>query len=403
MMRSLFSGLAGMRTQQHYMDVIGNNIANVNTAGYKGARTAFEDLLYTSLRAASAGSNPVQVGAGARVASIDTVFRQGNPQATGSQLDLAIIGEGFLVVSADGRQAYTRSGVLGFDTEGYLVHTATGGRVMGWTADRNGVIPVGRSLTELRVAPGLRAPAAASSDVVFTGLFDARLPVGTTLTRDITVIDSLGREQILTIDFTRTSNETWAWELRNPNSPDAPLAADSITFDDQGRVIGGAVSAPVSFTAVDGLAPRFDFRLDFSACESGGGELSIVADQLGGIGAGTLEDVAIDELGRLVGVFSNGVHRVLGQISLATFANPGGLERISGNMFAATENSGRANTSTAPGDGRGKFSPGYLEMSNVDLTEEFTSMILSQRAFQANSRVVTAADELLQEVINLRR
>ena len=112
MMRSLFSGLAGMRTQQHYMDVIGNNIANVNTAGYKGARTTFEDLLYTSLRAASDGSNPVQVGAGARVASIDTVFRQGNPQATGSQLDLAIIGEGFLVLSVDGRQAYTRSGVL---------------------------------------------------------------------------------------------------------------------------------------------------------------------------------------------------------------------------------------------------------------------------------------------------
>ena len=274
---------------------------------------------------------------------------------------------------------------------------------MGWTADSNGVIPVGRSLTELRVAPGLRAPAAATTDVVFSGLFDARLPVGTTLTRDITVIDSLGREQTLTIDFTRMDNDTWAWELYDPASPGTPLAADTIRFDGDGRVVGGALSAPVSFTPADGLSATFSFRLDFSACESGGGELSIFADQRGGIEAGNLEDVAIDELGRLVGVFSNGVHRVLGQISLATFANPGGLERLSGNLFAATENSGRANTSTAPGDGRGKFSPGYLEMSNVDLTEEFTSMILSQRAFQANSRVVTAADELLQEVINLRR
>lgn len=403
MMRSLFSGLAGMRTQQQYMDVIGSNIANVNTAGYKGARTTFEDLLYTSLRTASVGSNPLQVGAGARVASIDTIFMQGNPQSTGSQLDVAISGDGFLVIGVDGRQAYSRSGVLSFSTDGHLVHTATGGRVMGWMAGRDGTIPVGRTLSELRAAPGMRAPAAATTDVVFSGLFDARLPVGTTLTRDIQLVDPLGREQSLIIDFTRTSNDSWSWELRDPAAPDTLLATDIIVFDDQGAVSSGALSAPIELTVADGLAPAFSFSLDFTVCEQGGGEASILADQRGGLEAGTLEDVAIDELGRLVGVFSNGANRVLGQIALATFANPGGLERISGNLFAATGNSGLANTSTAPGDGRGKLSPGYLEMSNVDLTEEFTSMILSQRAFQANSRVVTAADELLQEVINLRR
>ncbi|MGI6610610.1 MAG: flagellar hook protein FlgE [Limnochordia bacterium] len=403
MMRSLFSGLAGMRTQQQFMDVIGNNIANVNTAGYKAGRVTFEDLLYESIRAASDETNPVQVGGGARVSSIDTIFRQGHPQSTGNQHDLAISGDGFLVVQTAEGQGYTRAGVLSFNTEGYLVHTATGNRVMGWTADRNGNVQPGRALKELRAAPGTRAEAAASTGVTFEGLFDARLPLGSTVTSDITVIDPLGDSRSLVITFARDTTTDWSWTVPHPVAGQGQLASGTVTFDALGRVSAAtAVSDPITLDMQDGITPPLDFTLDFTVCELSGGETKVSGQQVGGIAAGTLKEVAIDESGHLIGVFSNGVNRVLGQLALATFVNPEGLQRVSGNLFAETLSSGGADT-RAPGKDRGTLNPGYLEMSNVDLTQEFASMILSQRAFQANSRLITAADELLQEVINLRR
>lgn len=407
MMRSLFSGFAGMRTQQQSMDVIGNNIANVNTSGYKATRVSFEDLLYQSLRSNSQETNPVQVGGGVRVGGIDTLFTQGSPTPTGNLMDLAITGDGFIVLNNNGANNYTRSGALSFNKDGYLYHSATGYRVMGWAADANGNVQPGSALVELRAIPGARANATASTGAAFSGLIDGRTPVGGTLTRDVTLIDGNGVSRAVTITLTRNiaNPEQWDWSLSNPSyGALSGTTSGTITFDANGNVSAGGTAAGINLSFSDGITPAMNnLTLDFSALTMAGGESSISGAQVGGVAAGTLNDVTIDEFGRLVGVFSNGTSRVLGQIALATFTNENGLERSGNNMFVETLSSGSADTSTAPGRGRGKFSPGNLEMSNVDLTQEFASMILSQRAFQANSRVVTTTDEMLQEVVNLRR
>lgn len=402
MMRSLFSGFAGMRAQQLQMDVIGNNIANANTAGFKSSRVAFEDLLYQSLRAETEELNAVQVGSGVRVGAIETLFGQGSLQPTGNDLDVAISGEGFLVIHQQGDRAYTRAGSLAFQRDGYLIQIPSGGRVMGWMADDAGNLRPGTALQELRAVPGTRAEASASTSVDFAGLLDARLPVGSSIVRDIGVIDPLGRDQTLTITFTRDNADDWSWEIPTLDGS-AVLASGSITFSNGKVTAGTAISAPIQLDLQDVITPIFDFTLDFTGCELGGGDATVAGMQAGGVAAGSLREVAIDECGQMIGVFSNGTRRVLGQLALATFANPGGLERTSGNLFAASRASGEANTVTAPGVGRGKFNLGSLEMSNVDLTQEFAAMILSQRAFQANSRIITTTDELLQEIVNLRR
>jgi flagellar hook protein FlgE len=404
MMRSLFSGLAGMRTQQQSMDVIGNNIANVNTTGYKAARVNFEDLLYQSMRTVTSQVNPMQVGGGVKVGSIDTLFGQGSPNPTGSMMDVTITGQGFIVLNQDGNQLYTRSGNLSFDQDGYLFHTSTGMRVMGWNADASGRIRPGTTLTELRAKPGERVAAKASSSVSFSGVLDARLSIGSVVKRDFTVIDALGQSRSITIDFVRNSASEWTWSLANPADASVPgSSSGQLVFDAEGAVISGGTAPTIDLVFADGITPPIQFTLDFSSCQLTGGDSSIAGSQLGGIAAGTLSEVRIDERGNLVGVFSNGTVRNLGQIALATFANEGGLERAGGSLFKETARSGGADTAKAPGDERGVFSPGSLEMSNVDLTQEFAAMILSQRAFQANSRVVTTTDELLQEVVNLRR
>lgn len=402
MMRSLFSGLTGMRAQQLQMDVIGSNIANVNTAGYKASRVTFEDLLYQSLRAETEVVNAVQVGSGVRAGTIDTLFGQGSPQPTGNGLDLAISGEGFLVLNQQGSRVYTRAGGLSFDKQGYLIQKPSGNRVMGWKADSTGQVQPGLALQELRVEPGTRAQATASTGVWFTGLLDARLPVGSTVVRDIKVIDELGRDHILTISFTRDDATNWSWDIPAPGGG-ASLGSGVITFS-AGRVTAAtAVSGPITWDLADGITPPMQFTLDFSGCELGGGETTVAGTQIGGVAAGSLEDVAFDESGQMIGIYSNGTRQVLGQLALAIFTNPGGLERSAQNLFLESGASGTADTRTVPGVGRGKFNLGSLEMSNVDLTQEFAAMILSQRAFQANSRIITTTDELLQEVVNLRR
>ncbi|HHT25881.1 MAG TPA: flagellar hook protein FlgE [Firmicutes bacterium] len=404
MMRSLFSGLAGMRTQQQSMDVIGNNIANVNTTGYKAARVNFEDLLYQSMRTVTGAVNPMQVGGGVRVGSIDTLYGQGSPNPTGNLMDVTIIGRGFIVLNQNDSQVYTRSGNLSFDQDGYLFHTSTGLRVMGWNANVNGQIRPGTDLVELRAKPGERVAAKASTGVSFAGVLDARLPIDSVVQRDFTVIDALGQSRSITIEFTRTSASEWTWSLVNPSAGSFAGPADGqLVFGADGTLSSGGTLPAMELTFADGITPDLQFTLDFSSCLLTGGDTNLAGAQTGGVAAGALSEVQIDEKGYLIGIFSNGVTRNLGQIALATFANEGGLERAGGSLFKATTSSGNADTSRAPGDERGTFSPGSLEMSNVDLTQEFASMILSQRAFQANSRVVTTTDELLQEVVNLRR
>lgn len=401
MMRSLYSGVAGMRSQQMLMDVIGNNIANVGTVGYKASRVTFEDTLNEMIKTGSDRTNPLQVGTGVRVGAVSTLYSQGSMQATGHTLDLGIAGKGFLVMQSGEDRYYTRATSLSFSKDGYLVHTATGNKVLGWQADNAGNIRIGARLQTLQAQAGESSPAAASTAVDFTGVLDARLADGEVVARDITVIDSIGRSHVYVLNFTRVDQSNWDWQMSDEAGNLVAGAGGTITFDADGSVdVGGTANITA---ALDDRAENLALTLDFTALEQLGGSSSVTGAQIGGVAAGTLRDVVVDEFGVMSGVFSNGTTRVLGQLALATFTNQEGLMRVGSNIFAETTSSGAADTVAGAGDGRGKFTPGSLEMSNVDLSQEFVSMIVSQRAFQANSRIVTTTDEILQEVVNLKR
>lgn len=401
MMRSLYAGVAGMRSQQTLMDVIGGNIANVGTIGYKAARVSFEDMLNETLRIGSAKTNPVQVGTGVQVGAITTMYNQGSLQSTGNDLDLCIAGKGFLVLDNQGERCYTRAASLSLNNQGWLVHTSTGNRVLGWPAAIDGSVRPGARLQALRARPGESSPACASTGIEFSGALDARLADGEVATRDVNVIDSIGRYHTFIVSYARTSSTEWDWSLEDEAGNAIVGASGTITFNADGTVAAGAnanVTVPVDDRAAD-----LTLALDFGALVQTGSDTSASGQQIGGVAAGTLRDVAVDEFGYLTGIFSNGTTRILGQLALAVFHNQEGLTRMGSNLFMENISSGAADTDGPPGAGRGKFSPGALEMSNVDLSQEFVSMIVSQRAFQANSRIVTTTDELLQEVVNLKR
>ncbi|HHW10185.1 MAG TPA: flagellar hook protein FlgE [Firmicutes bacterium] len=399
MMRSLYAGVTGMQSQQMLMDVIGSNIANVSTVGYKSARVCFADLLNQTIRGASATTNPMQIGTGVRVGAVNTLYHQGSMQASENELDLGIVGKGFIVLQDGDNRLYTRAASLSFDAEGYLVHTATGLRVLGWRAQADGTINIGTPLAALRAGQGEQMPPTASTGITFDGSFDARLADGEKLFREVTVIDGAGRGHSLVMEFTRISATQWNWNLTAQDG--TAIGNGAITFDGDGKVTAGGQATVV--VAMDDRTNDLPLNLDFSTILQVGGDSSVAGYQIGGMKAGNLYDVSIDEKGILYGIYDNGVTRALGQVALAIFANQEGLERKGNNLFAATMASGEADTKAAAGVGRGLFSPRSLEMSNVDLSREFVSMIISQRAFQANSRVVTTTDELLQEVVNLVR
>ncbi|WP_449064656.1 flagellar basal-body rod protein FlgF [Planomonospora algeriensis] len=279
MLRSLYSGISGLRVHQTMMDVTGNNIANVNTTGFKGSQTVFQDTLSQMMQAAGApqtgtpgagGTNPAQVGLGVRLAGVQTNFGQGAAQTTGRNLDLMIQGDGFFAVQKGNEQLYTRAGAFNFDANGAMV-TSDGNFVLGWNA-ATGNVPV----------PPTGAP-------------------------------------------------------------------EPITLP------------------------------------------------------GDVESFTISPDGSLVGVLADGTKRTFAQVSMANFVNPGGLEKAGGSTYRATVNSGDATIGTAGTGGMGALQTGALEMSNVDLGQEFTNLIIAQRGFQANTKVISTSDELLNDLVNLKR
>lgn len=301
MIRSMYSGVSGMKSNQTKMDVIGNNIANVSTTAFKSGRVRFQDT-FSQLESNSqepvtggrGGINPQQVGQGVNVAAIDTIFDDGALQPTGRDLDLAIAGDGFFVVSEDGSEArtsYTRDGAFYKDYDGNLV-TAEGYRVMG-------------------------------------------------------LIPANGHTQTIDQELDVTNEDNTLQALTIPK-----------TLEDFEDADGNPVS---------------------------------------------LETFAIDDTGLISAVYSDGEMYYLGRVAMAKFENPGGLEKLGGGRYNDSRNSGEVEFGNAAADGFGVVRSGNLEMSNVDLANEFTEMIVTNRAYQANSRIITTSDEMLQELINLKR
>lgn len=408
MMRSMFAGISGLRAHQTLMDVVGNNIANVNTAGFKSSVVTFQEALTEILRSPSGssdtrgGMNPLQLGLGTRVATIEGTFSQGASQVTGRNTDLAIQGDGFFIVEDGNERFYTRAGAFSFDEAGTLV--APGGRaVMGWMADNAGNLDPNAPIAPIQLPLAQVIDPQLTTLVQVGGNLPADAAVGDQVVTTITVFDSLGNPQELTLTFEKTADNTWSLAGDIGGSA-VTLSSSTVTFD-----AGGELSSPGTVT-VSGVTPPgadpLSFDLDFqagSALVQYGGSASAEAYIQDGSAMGFLRNFAIGSDGSIVGQFSNGWTKVLARVATATFNNPQGLVRAGESNFAASINSGDALVGE-PGTGnRGLLTAGVLEMSNVDLAQEFTNMIIAQRGFQANSRIITATDEILADLVNMKR
>jgi flagellar hook protein FlgE len=420
-LRSMFSAISGLRAHQTKMDVTGNNIANVNTVGFKGSQTVFQDTLSQVIRAGGApaadrgGTNPAQVGLGAKVAAITTNWTQGATQSTGRSTDFMIEGDGFFVTrNGSGEQLFTRAGSFDFDGSGQLV-TPDGSILQGWMADANGVVNTNGQIGPLSVPYGQIVAPRASSAGVIEGNLPSDGPTGTPLQTGISMFDSQGVEQKMFYNLTRTAANTWTVEVRHANG-DVMQTVTGVTFDSAGKLLNPAApgllptfnpndDAMVGGVVTAGRYPSWDndVQIDISGLTQYGSTNTLGAPEQDGYTLGSLQSFQLGADGTIMGVYSNELRQPIGRLALASFNNPGGLEKAGNSSFRVGVNSGVAQVGTAGIGGRGALMSGALEMSNVDLAEEFTGLIVAQRGFQANSRVITSSDEILQDLVNLKR
>ena len=450
MMRSLYSGVSGLKVHQTGMDVIGNNIANVNTVGFKSQRATFSELFYQTTQSASGpnaatstgGQNAKQIGLGSNVAQISVnITNEGGSQSTGNDTDLKINGQEFFIVQKGGADYYTKAGNFTTDGFGNLV-TGSGGYVMGYTAERDAVTGDFVLMTdELRPLSlygeeyMLTAPNQTTA-AKMTGNINSSDEDFTTdglgyKTTDMYIYDSLGNTYNVQFKIVQDPDSTTGYTMSinkifNGTDEVTSLAAkfngadDSIHIDfdpTKGTVISEQAFSLSIFKAVDGvagtdLADTFpqEINVDLGDMTNYGSDYSVVANkgdgtienQGAGKAVGKMISVAIQTDGKIISSYDNGDTLCIGQIAVASFANAAGLEKIGDNLFASTLNSGMANVNdvTAFGD---DMSSGVLEMSNVDLATEFTNMIVTQRGYQANSRVITTSDTMIEELLNLKR
>lgn len=417
MMRALFAGVSGLRNHQTRMDVIGNNIANVNTVAFKSSRVTFKEAFVQLLQGASrppgnqGGINPIQIGTGMNVGSIDQLFTQGSLESTGQPLDLAIQGDALFVLADGPRQLFTRAGNFQLDANGRLISPSSGNVVQGINADAFGNFSTGSTIGDVQLRLGDKTPAQATSNVTLSGNLNFNAAVNDTHTMGITVYDSAGTPHNMQLTFTNTGTGTWTWQATSATATVSPAGSGTATFSPTGSLLGftfpgggsnisltpsnggaafNVVINPGTINGIDGLA---SFSNPSNAVISG----------QDGYQSGSLQSISVDGQGIITGYFTNGVSRALAQVALAQFTNPSGLLRTGDNTYSQSANSGGPVIGFAGGTIASAITPGALEGSNVDISQEFTNMIIAQRGFQANARVISTSDEMLNELVNLRR
>lgn len=463
MMRSLYSGVSGLQNHQTRMDVIGNNISNVNTTGFKRGRVNFQDMISQQVGGAAkpteelGGVNPKDVGLGMTIATIEQVFSQGNLQTTGVSTDVAIQGNGFFILKDGDESFYTRNGQFGLDSNGTLVNPANGQRVQGWMArDLNGeqIVQTAATPTDLVVPVGSKDPAKATENVLFAcnlnkntpeileGASESDIAKGTWGTEQ-KIYDSFGNEHLLSVSFTKVPGVANSWQATvNVDADNADFTQTRVglgttdgvqntfivNFDNYGQLASvedssgnisnqeGEIILQSSFTVPEANADengnpyRQTFSINLGTIGSmkntitqSASKSTTKAYSQDGYTLGYLDNFKIDSSGTITGVYSNGTNRVIGQLALATFANDRGLEKAGNNTYVETNNSGQANVGESGIAGKGSLLAGALEMSNVDLSEQMTDMIVTQRGFQSNAKTIQTADTLLETVLSLKR
>ena len=463
MMRSLYSGVSGLQNHQTRMDVIGNNISNVNTTGFKRGRVNFQDMISQQIAGAAkpteelGGVNPKDVGLGMTIATIEQVFTQGNLQTTGVSTDVAIQGNGFFILKNGDESFYTRNGAFGIDKDGTLVNPSNGMRVQGWMANEiNGemIVTTAATPTDLIIPVGSKDPAKATENVKFAcnlnkntpeileGASAADIQKGTWNTEQ-EIFDSFGNKHLLSVSFRRVVGNPNQWEatvnvdVNNADYTQTRIGLGTtdgvannflVNFDNYGQLLSVTDSAgnltpesgeivlqasytvPEANTDENGNPYRQTFNINLGTIGSMKNTITQSASisttkaySQDGYTLGYLDNFKIDSSGTITGVYSNGTNRVIGQIAMASFTNDRGLEKAGDSTYVESNNSGQAMIGESGVQGKGKLLSGALEMSNVDLSEQMTDMIVTQRGFQSNAKTIQTADTLLETVLGLKR
>lgn len=454
MMRSMFSGVSGLKVHQTRMDVIGNNIANVNTVGYKSQRVTFSDVFSQTLSSATAanddtgrgGVNAMQVGLGVNVSAIDMLMTQGAAQRTDNPFDVMINGDGFMIVKDGSERYFTRAGALRLDEQGNLV-TPSGLKVQGWPAtlnDKGEYVINQQEVQDINLfSKDIKSMAPkATEDVSFTGNISQHRKNDEKLETSMGFYDSLGNYFTAVVNFTKEGGSSYKVDVSKITDEKGrqlgtietvdgkqtikaatvtcTLENTALAFDEYGKLILTDITkeAFINFAITtdsqqlitkeaNGTLSGVDYKGKITSPIKGNcsglthyaSKDTVDAKYTNGNAAGTLSGYSIAGDGIVNAKYTNGAQRKVAQVVLANFDNPAGLEKVGDNLYSETTNSGKFD-----GIGEaGEFSTGVLEMSNVDLSSEFTDMIITQRGFQANSRIITVSDEMLQELTNLKR
>lgn len=435
---SFYTGLSGLQANATTLNVTGNNLSNVNTSGFKRGQANFAQVMSNTVSGLAGNNNPIQMGLGVRTSEVLQTFRQGSIQTTGQKTQLAIQGDGFFTVRQNGSDMYTRSGNFSFNNEGFLV-AGNGGRVQGYTnINDRGEVDAAAGLDDVRVDLGSTSDPVATTLARFTSNFNAGAAEGETFNGSMEVFDSKGVAHTLTATFTKSANTgewTYTFDVTGGEFDPPPAAegeaapfpaSGSLIFDQEGKMeaIGptggpfvlltdaGSADLDLSITNLSSGAADMTVTWDVENEDAGGGAsylqehgtVNTVASLFqNGSGAGSLQDIEIAQDGRVLGFYSNGTTLPIARIALATFANNQGLKQLDGNFYIPTNASGVANFNGNEEDALSSIISGSLENSNVDIAEEFTTMITGQRGYQSNSRTITTIDQLMQEALNIKR
>jgi flagellar hook protein FlgE len=418
MFTSFSTALSALSACTTAVDVVGNNLANLNTPGYKASVVSFRDLVTQSV---GSGLGETQVGFGTGRPFTVRQFSQGATQSSTGVLDAAIQGDGFFMLrDSQGSLLYTRAGTFQTDATGTL-KTLSGETVQGWTEDANGVVDPNAPIGDIRVPVGTLKPPVVTTKFSVNANLNAAAAVGSPegkLATPIEVIDSLGTSHVLTITFTKSGANSWDYSVTIPGAdvgdanPTVELAQGNMTFDANGKLLTPDPTAPAVDVNITGLADgAADQPMKWNLYDEVGAArftqfsqpCAVSSNDQDGSAPASLTRVGIADGGLILAQYSNGQQRVVGRLAMASIRNPESLIAMGNNNFQASARTALPAVGLAETGGRGKILGGSIEASTVDIAKEFTNLIVYQRGYQANARVVTAADEISQETINLKR
>lgn len=423
-MASFFIPLTGLEADSTALNTIANDLANMNTTAFKGQAVNFADLFYQQIGSAGSG-DPIQVGAGVGVSNIETTFEQGSINSTGNATDVALNGNGFFVIQEGGVQEFTRDGNFSLDSNGNLI-TSGGASVLGYPAV-NGVVNTNAPLTAINIPVGTVEQPQATTTLNMTANLDATSTTGTTFPAQITVYDSLGVSHVATVTYAQTGVNTWSYSVALPagdfTSGVSTPVTGTLNFDSSGNLVSVKQGAGATTPVGTGPGQVSSIALAFTGLKDGASNLAMNWNLLGSGGTPSISQVAaasavsatsqngyasgeyqsfnIASDGTVTATYSNGQQQAIGQLALANAPNLQGLELLGNGDYAATLASGTPSIAASGTNGLGTLEDGALEQSNVNISAEFSDLIIAQRAFEADSKTVTTFDTVTQDTINM--